>query len=160
MNKYTARKLVFVGIVILLVFSPFVVPRGMVMWEEIQNPDPFKAMARYIESFEKGGVDVLTVFDIPDSDKGLAVLTYIEDYSDTWTSKDKENFTRWNLNVVRENGYERLELAIGWDYPPPNMRMQGVVVCPEPRAAACLDLQRVNIVVRPEFLEWFGIGNP
>jgi hypothetical protein len=156
MNKYTVRKLVFIGILLALIAAPF----GVNIWYQINNPDPFVHMARYIESFEKGGVDVLTIFEIGGSDRALAVLVYIKDYPDKWTSVDRENFNRWNLNMLRDNGYKGLELAIGWDYPPPNMRMQGVIVCTEPAAASCLPMQNVNIIVRPEFQRWEGIGKP
>ena len=161
MYKYTVRKLIFVGIVFLLGLIPFGYGPAMEAWEEYQNPDPFKAMARYIESFEKGGVDVLIVFEAPsDQDKRLAVLVYIEDYPDKWTKGERENFTRWNINVLRDYGYEALELALGWDYPPPRAKIQGVIVCLQARATSCLDMQKVDITVRDEFQIWAGIGKP
>ncbi len=160
MNKYLIRKLLFVASLALLAYSPF----GIAEYKSRTTTDPYILMARAIEAFDLPGVDAIKVWDNPGVQDGLAVLVNIDPYPD-WTSNQRENFTRYVLEVTRgddrgESPFIALELAIGWDYPSDAVRVQLIIICTDLRASSCNAQKIPGMVVDKRHIEWPGIGKP
>jgi len=161
MSKFLVRKLLFVAALALLAYSPF----GVAAYRKATTKDPYILMARELEAFDLPGVDAVWVWDNPGVADGLAMLVNIPPYA-KWTSNQRENFTRYALEVTRGDDrgisdFIALELAIGWDYPSEAIRVQLVVICTDLRASSCYS-QAVapGMRVIPEYVKWPGIGNP
>ncbi|HDZ14770.1 MAG TPA: hypothetical protein ENH60_07710, partial [Pricia sp.] len=78
--KYTIRKLLFLLVIVAMVASPFAVQK----YNSMTTIDPYILMAREIEAFPSGGVDVLIVEDVedvPSVENGVGVSLVIEEYS-------------------------------------------------------------------------------
>lgn len=160
MNKYLVRKLLFVIALGLAIYAPI----GVTAYQSRNTKDPYILMAREIERWEKK-IDVVNVFDNTGVLDGLAVIVNIDPYPE-WTPKVRENFTRHVLAVVRGGirgeGREwvALELALGWDYPSREIRVQMLIICTDLRASSCTSQKVAGFVIPPSFIKWPGIGNP
>lgn len=154
--KYTLRKLGLVVFLALLVASPFL----KVEYDRRTTTDPYILMAREIENWRLGEVDVIKMFSPGPSD-GVLTLVFIENFP-TWSDNDRENFKRAVLHIVRENGtFKTMVIAMGWNYTPKTMRIQGIYACDELRAGSCTyDSVFPSIPVKPEDLMWVKIGRP
>lgn len=160
MNKFLIRKLLFVVSLALLVYSPF----GIAEYKSRTTTDPYILMARELEAFSLPGVDAIWVWDNPGVKNGLAMLVNIAPYPE-WTSNQRENFTRYALEVTRGDDrgaseWVALELALGWDYPAESIRVQMVIICTDLRASSCYSQNVPGMTVIPQFIKWPGIGKP
>ncbi len=156
MNKFLIRKLLFVTSLALLVYAPF----GVADYKSRTTTDPYILMAREIEAFPKGGVDVLYVVDNDAVTNGILVVAYIEDYPDWSLRQDQPNFKRHVIQAVARYDFESVLILIGWDFPPEDFRVQGLFRCMELRRSSCEWEQVPSIRVRPDFVKWPGIGKP
>ena len=156
MDKYLIRKLVFILLIVAIIASPF----AYLEYKSQTTTDPYILMAREIEDFELGGVDVLALKDHPNIPNGLTLLTYIEDFPNWTVRKDQENFKRHVTDIVRDYDYDAVVIIVGWDYPPKQFRAQGAWVCLELRASACEWDFIPGQTVPQEFITWPGIGKP
>ncbi len=158
-HKYTFRKLGLIAFLAALVYSPF----GVAAYKSATTKDPFILMAREIEAFPVGGIDVLHVGEIPSGQisNGLRVLVYIPNFPDWSERGETENFKRMILAMTREREYDNLLISIGWDYPVKQMAVQGTWTCLDLRATIdpCVwDLK--TFAVPAVFVKWPGIGKP
>lgn len=156
MNKYTVRKLVFILVLVILIASPF----GYIEYRSLTTTDPFILIARELEGFEKGGIDILNVIEDKDVDRGLVIVAYIEDYPNWSVRQDQQNFNRAVLQAIGVHEFNAVTVFIGWDFPPEIYKIQGVWVCPELRRGACEWEMVPGITLRREFIVWPGIGKP
>lgn len=156
MSKYTARKLVFILVLATLIATPF----GIQAYLSATTTDPYILMAREIEQFEKGGVDVLNVEENRDVGDGVIILAYIESYPEWSLRQDQLNFNQHILRVIARYDFESASILIGWDFPPEDFRIQGAWVCEELRRGSCTWEKVASVIVRSEFIQWPGIGKP
>ena len=155
--KYKIRKLVFILVLLALIASPFAIAE----YRSQNTNDPFILMARDIErGFQSGEVDILAIFPFPDKPNILSFLAYIENFPD-WSDNTQENFKRYILDLSRGTDYDSIEIAIGWDFPPEQFRIQGIYICDETfKTANCPWFGDIGLRVDREFIVWPGIGNP
>ena len=155
--KYTIRKLVFILVLFALLASPFAV----IEYRSLNTDDPFILMARDIEKgFQSGEVDVLAIFPFPEKPNILSFLVYIPNFSD-WSDNIRENLKRYILDLTRGTDYDSIEIAIGWDFPPAQFRIQGLYICDKTfKSANCAWSGDLGLRVDTNFIEWPGIGNP
>ena len=152
--KYTIRKLGFLLLIAAAIATPWIITEV----ERRTTTDPHIIMAREIAEFPSGGINVVNVFQaVNDLDK-VIVLLHIPDYPD-WASKDRENLKRFVLNIVRGTRYQRVDVAIGWDYTAETLRVQGMWVCEGLFAADC-EWSKTNIAIKPSFIKWPKEGRP
>jgi hypothetical protein len=156
MDKYTIRKLIFILILVLLVASPFIV----VAYESATTTDPYILMARAIEDYEGGDVDVLNLHDHPNISNGISLIVYIEDFPNWSIRKDQENFKRHVLQIIHDYEFDAVVIILGWDYVPKTFRAQGAWVCLELRSSFCEWDYIPGVEVPQEFIKWPGIGKP
>lgn len=157
MNKYTIRKLVFILILMGLIAAPF----GIQEYKSMTTTDPYILMARKIEAFSEGDVDVVDVEDHPSLDS-LLVITNILDYS-TWSDRIKENFQRHVMFIVRDYDYDNVVIAIGWGAPAETVLLQREFICTNlrvTRADACSEIVFPGVPLLPQYNKWPGIGKP
>ncbi len=157
MNKFLIRKLLFVASLALLVYAPF----GVADYKSRTTTDPYILMAREIEAFPKGGVDVLYVGDNDGAKNSILVVTYIEDYPDWSLRQDQPNFKRHVIQTVARYDFESVLILIGWDFPPDrDFRVQGLFSCMELRRSSCEWEQVPSIKLKDQYIKWPGIGKP
>ncbi len=157
MNKYIARKLVFILVLVALIAAPF----GIQAHQSANTTDPFILMARYIERLSSpGGVDVLNIIEDGPRGTQLLIMTYIEDFPNWSVRQDQENFKRDVVAMVSDYGYETVIVFLGWDYPPPAFRVQGSWNCQELRAGSCEWEVQPSVVIGAQHIKWQGIGKP
>lgn len=154
--KFLLRKLVFLVVLVALAASPFLVAE----YKSLNTTDPYILIAREVEAFELGGVDVLFVQDKPGNDGGVDIFAYMPDFQEWSVRKDRANFERHVLQVIGRYGYERFTVVMGWDFPPEEMRIQGLIICPELRQSSCTFDVLPSVRLTDEFIQWPGIGNP
>lgn len=154
--KYTLRKLAFLVILATLVASPF----GIAEYKSLTTTDPYILMAREIERYPIGGIDVLYVADNPRIPDSLSILVFIPEYSKWSERKDVSNFKRDVLGTIANYGYKAVGILVGWDFPPPRFRAQGLISCLELRKSSCIWEPIPSIEVDPEYVKWPGIGKP
>ena len=154
--KYTIRKLVFLLLLTSIVLAPF----AYTEYQSLTTDDPLILIARELEDFEKGGIDVLNVLEDEEIQGGLIIVVYIEDYPDWTVRQDQQNFNRAILQAIGKRGFEAVVTFIGWDFPPPIYKIQGTWICPELRRSACEWDIVPGITLKQEFVIWPGIGNP
>jgi len=156
--KYLFRKLGFVAILGMLIASPFAVAR----YNSLTTRDPYILMARQIEAFEEGGVDVVTTEDHPNIENGLTVIVNIPDYS-KWSERIKENFLRLVMDTARDYDYDDLVIVIGWGAPVETMLIQRAIKCVNltvVRANACSEEVVQGAKIPSKYIKWPGIGKP
>ena len=157
-TKYTIRKLGFVLILVALIVSPF----GVQEYKSKTTTDPYILIAREIESFSSGDVDVLNVEDSPTVEESVAVFIFIDDYS-RWSSRIIENFNRHVTEIVRDYEYDEVVMIIGWGAPVEQMLIQRVIKCTNLRVLRS-DMCGTEVVpgsrLSSEFIKWRGIGEP
>jgi hypothetical protein len=142
-------------ILVALALAPF----GIAAYRSANTTNPYILLAREIEAFSPGDVDVIYVFELPDDVRTLAVVAHIEKYPE-WKDKKRENFKRFILQLARdEDYYTSLHIVLGWNYTPETMHIQGIIVCGELKVASC-KWEQVNVPLSPEFIKWPGIGKP
>ncbi len=155
-HKYTIRKLGFIVFLAVLVYSPF----GVAEYKSRTTTDPFILMAREIERQPIGNIDVLYLQEHPTREGAITLVAFLPDYPDWNDRLERENFKRDVISTVMGYGYNQVGITIGWDYPPPDFQVQGLIACEEPRASLCkyspIPAQRVD----PKYVVWAGIGNP
>ncbi len=154
--KYTLRKLAFLVVLAALIASPFAVQA----YKSATTTDPYILMAREIEGFEKGGVDVLGIEDHQSIPGRIVLVSYIEDYSNWSVRQDQHNFTGAVLRAIARYDFESVLILIGWDFPPPDFRVQGLWSCEELRRTSCVWEIVPSVVVQEKYILWPGIGNP
>ena len=154
--KYTLRKLLFLLVIVLMVAAPFAV----VEYRSLTTDDPYILIAREIEHFVKGGVDVLNVTDNVSRADGIVIIVYIPEYPDWNVRKDHVNFNQAVLQAIAKYEFTSVVIFIGWDFPPDNYRVQGSYACPEMRRQSCEWEQVPSIELRDDFIRWPGIGKP
>jgi hypothetical protein len=154
--KYTLRKLGFLLVLATLIVSPFAVQE----YKSTTTTNPYILMARAIESFELGGVDVLEVSDWPGQAGGIRILTYIEDYPNWDIRRQQHNFKAHVVKVVGDYDFNSVVVVLGWDYPLKDFRIQGQWVCFELRATSCEWEYLNGIRIPSNVIKWPGIGKP
>ncbi len=154
--KYTIRKLGFIVVLAALVASPFLVQA----YESATTTDPFILMAREIEGFETGGVDVINLKDDPNVPNAITMLVNIEDFPNWSVRKDQHNFKNHVIRTIDRYDYEAVSIFLGWDWPAEDFHIQAVIVCPELRVSSCEWTYVPSTKVEPRYIEWPGIGNP
>lgn len=157
--KYTLRRLGFLLILALLIASPFTIQA----YQSATTTDPYILIAREIEGFEKGGVDVLSVEENTEVEDGVLIVTYIEDYPNWSLRRDQENFKSLVLQAISKKDFSAAVVAIGWDFPPippEAYRVQGIWVCGELRRNSCTWEQVPSTQLLPQYTVWAGIGKP
>ncbi len=158
--KYTIRKLGFLLVLAALVASPFAVQT----YNSLTTIDPYILMAREVESFSEGAVDVLLVQDDgrPEIRDGVIVVLSIDDYF-RWSERIVENFNRHVMNAVRPYEYERVLIAIGWGAPADSTLIQREVTCTNIRVSRpdmCSTISVPGMRLPPNLIKWPGIGKP
>ena len=147
----------FLVVLVALAASPCLVAE----YKSLNTTDPYILIAREVEAFELGGVDVLFVRGRPEKDPtGVEIFAYMPDYSEWSVRKDRVNFERHILRVISRYGFESVTVVMGWDFPPEEMRVQGIIVCEELRQLSCTWSPVPSVSLEDEFLQWPGIGNP
>lgn len=154
--KYTIRKLGFLVVLAVLVASPFIAQK----YRSLTTTDPYILLAREIEAFPKGGVDVLNIIDHPQMANGVSVITYIPEFPKWSVRQDQENFKRWFTDAIRSAGWDQATLFVSWDYPPSDLKIQGGWLCDELRTDFCEWTYIPSQPIRPDYVIWEGIGNP
>ena len=138
----------FLVVLVALAASPFLVAE----YKSLNTTDPYILIAREVEAFELGGVDVLFVRGRPEKNPtGVEIFAYMPDYSEWSVRKDRVNFERHILRVISRYGFESVTVV---------MRVQGLIVCEELRQLSCTWSPVPSISLEDEFLQWPGIGNP
>jgi len=156
--KFLIRKISFVLVLAILVTTPFAVVR----YKSLTTTDPYILMARQIEAFDEGDVDVVTTEDHPNLDNGLTVIVNIPDYT-KWSERIKENFLRLVMDTARAYNYDDLVIVIGWGAPVETMLIQRAIKCVNltvVRANACSEEAVPGAKIPSEYIKWPGIGNP
>ena len=154
--RYRLRKLIFIVGLIVAIASPFLVAE----YKSRTTNDPFILVARELETYGKGGIDVLGASQHPNREEIMTVFVYIPDF-DRWTvRKDIANFQTRSLLAVSKYGYSGVLLIIGWDFAPPDYLVQGLYMCPELRRSACVWEQVPGQRLSAELTPWPGIGKP
>ena len=154
--KYTIRKILFVLALVSIVGAPFAYAK----YQSITTTDPYILIARELEGYNKGGVDVLNVSDNPDRPKGIRMIIFIPDYPDWSFRKDQQNFNQLALQAIGRYDFTAVVMFIGWDFKPDNFKIQGSWTCPEMRRQSCEWLAVPGIGIGKEFILWPGIGRP
>lgn len=154
--KFLIRKLVFLGVLVSLVMAPFLISE----YKSIHTTDPYILIAREVEAFELGGVDVLFVRDKPNDATGVEIFAYMPDYPDWSLRKDRVNFERHVLQAIIPYGFTKVIVVMGWDFPPEVMMIQGLIICEELRQLSCTWNPVPSVRLGDEFIQWPGIGNP
>ena len=154
--KYTIRKLLFLLSLVSIVGAPF----AYAEYQSITTVDPYILIAREVENYVKGGVDVLNVSDNPDRPDGIRMILYIQDFPNWSLRKDQQNLNQLAIQAVGRYDFTSVAMFIGWDFEPDNFKVQGSWICPEPRRQSCEWLTVPGIAVGKEFIIWPGIGNP
>lgn len=157
--KYTIRKLGFLLVLAALIASPFAVQ----VYKSATTTDPYILMARAIEGFEKGSVDVVTVEDHFDLVDHLVVVANIPDYDRQWSDRVKENFERHVVALARDNDYGNLFIVIGWGTPVETMLTQLQFLCTNlsvNREDMCVKTDLGGAKTPKQYIKWPGIGNP
>ena len=154
--KYTIRKLGFLLALVLMTAAPFMYQE----YRSLTTTDPYILMARDIERFEKGGVDVLTIQENPELKNGITTVVYIKNYSEWSIRQDIPNFNRHVLRAIAKYSYTAAVIAVGWDFLPEDFRVQGVWICPELRRGSCEWEKVPSVQLDQKFVKWPGIGNP
>ena len=153
--KFRIRKLIFLVVLLSLVAAPI----AYTEYQSLTTTDPYILVARELERGTPG-VDVLAAEDHPDRQGVMTVIVYIEDYPKWTLRQGQPSFNRAVLQAVARQGYEGALIVIGWDFPPPNDRVQGLWTCPELRQLACEWETIPGQVIPDKFMMWPGIGNP
>ncbi len=159
-HKYTIRKLGLLLVLAALVFTPF----GMAAYKSATTQDPYILMARDIEGFSGGAVDVLLVQDDlrPQIVDGAVVVVAIDDYF-RWSERIVENFNRHVMNAVITYEYEEVLMAIGWGAPADSTLIQREVTCTNIRVNRpdmCVTVTVPGVRLPANFIKWPGIGKP
>jgi len=154
--KFVIRKLLFLLAIVSMGAAPFV----YVEYKSLTTKDPFILMARDIEDFRKGEVDVLTVQENPELRDGITTVVYIKNYPEWSVRQDIPNFNRHVLRAIAKYNYTAAVIAVGWDFLPKDFRVQGVWICPELRRGSCEWEKVPSVQLNQEFIQWPGIGNP
>ncbi len=153
--KFRIRKLIFLVILFSLVATPFAITE----YQSRTTTDPYILVARELERGTKG-VDVLGAEDHPNHGGVMTIIMYIKDFPDWSLRQDQPNFQRAVLQAIAKHGYIGALIVVGWDFPPPNYRVQGLWLCPELRRLSC-EWELVPAAEVPDkFMQWPGIGNP
>ncbi len=158
--KYTLRKLAFLLVLAVLVASPFAVQK----YNSVTTTDPYILMARKIEAFPSGGVDVLFVQDDEREQivDGVVVFLSIDDWF-RWSERIVENFNRHVMNAVIPYEYEMVTMVIGWDAPADTTLIQREVTCTNIRVLRvdmCETVTVPGVRLPSNFIRWPGIGKP
>ncbi len=153
--KFLIRKLIFIGILAALIAAPF----AYTEFRSATTTDPFILIAREVEAYGQG-VDVLSVTEHKSIDDTVVVVTFIPDYSSWSIHQDHANFNGAVLRIIARHGYIGTVIVIGWDFPPPEYRVQGAYVCLELRRVSCVWEKIASVEMLPEFTVWPGIGEP
>ncbi len=154
--KYTIRKLLFLLSLVSIVATPFLVAE----YRSLTTTDPFILIARDIENYDRGEVDVLYVVQNESDKTGIVLLAYIPNYPE-WTERQGlPNFNQAVIRAIARQNFESVIIFIGWDFPPSEFRVQGTWSCPEMRRLACEWEKVPSVVVSEDFITWPGIGNP
>lgn len=154
--KYTIRKLLFLLALVSIVGAPF----AYTEYKSITTTDPYILIAREMESYSKGGVDVLNVSDNPDRSDGIRMILFIQDYPDWSFRKDQQNLNQLALQAIGRYNFTSVVMFIGWDFKPNNYKVQGSWNCPEMRRQSCEWKAIPGIAIAEEFITWPGIGRP
>ncbi len=154
--KYTLRKLLFLLAIVLMVAAPFAVAE----YRSLTTDDPYILIAREVENYVKGGVDVLNVLDNIERKDGILIIVYIPDYPSWSVRQDHVNFNQALLQAIGRYEFTSVVVFIGWDFPVDNFRVQGTYACPEMRRQSCVWAQVPSVELRDEFIRWPGIGKP
>lgn len=152
--KYTIRKLGLILVLVLLGAAPF----AKAEYDRRTTTDPFILMAREIEDFSPGEVDVINVFQSANDLNQLVVLLNIPSMPD-WPKTKPENLKRYVLQVIRGSRYNKVLIGIGWDYPAENLTVQGIYICTELKTDSC-SWELTSTKILPDFVKWPGIGRP
>lgn len=153
---YTLRKLGLILILVLAISAPWIVAEV----KSRTTTDPFILMAREIEQYPIGNIDVLYLQEHPTKEGGITIVAFLPDYPDWSVRLERENFKRDVISTIMRYGYNSVGIIFGWDYPPPDFRVQGIISCLEPRASLCTYDPVPAQPIAPEFIPWPGIGNP
>ncbi len=154
--KYTIRELGFLVFLALLIASPLI----KMEYDKRTTTDPFILMAREIEDFLSGEVDVITVEEDQNLPNTLTVIVFIEEYP-KWSQTAVENFKRYVLQVTREHDYDSLLIVYGWNYSAKKYRVQGTHLCLELKTKSCVWQSVIpGVPIETDFIKWPGIGNP
>ncbi len=159
--KYTIRKLVFLLVLSALIATPF----GIQEYRSLITTDQYILMAREIEAFPPGGVDVLIVEDVedvPSVENGVGVSLVIEQYPH-WSERILENFNRQVMDAVRVYEYDEVVMLIGqWDVPADTVLVDWRITCTNIRVLRPDMCEAILLsgTLPPSFLKWPGIGNP
>jgi len=156
MNKYIIRKLVFIVTLGLLVYAPF----GIAAYRSATTQDPYVLMAREIESLPIGGIDVLAVDGHKTNSDMVIIVIFVPEYPNWSERKDVENFKRDVIRIALDSDYSSVLILLGWDYPPPDYRVQGTILCEEPRADLCAWEYASGVSLNEQYTRWPGIGKP
>ncbi len=156
MNKYLVRKLLFVIALGLAIYAPI----GVTAYQSRTTDDPHILMARYLEQLPIGGIDVLNLIDDDKRGVQLLVMVYIEDFPNWTIRQEQENFKRDVVAMTSDNGYDSVLVFVGWDYPPPGYRIQGIWNCQALRASECEWEPQPSVLVDSKHVKWAGIGKP
>ncbi len=156
--KYTLRKLGFILILAALVASPFAVQA----YKSVTTTDPYVLMAREIEAFSAGDVDVVAVEPNASLEDGIVVILFIDDYL-RWSERITENLNRHVMGVVREREYDEVLMVLGWGAPVEAFLVQQEIECTNLRVlrpGMCTTISVPGQKLPSSFIKWPGIGNP
>ncbi len=154
--KYTIRKLLFLLAIALMVAAPFAVAK----YRSLTTDDPYILIARELEGYSRGGIDVLNVLDNSERKDGILIVVYIPDYPEWTVRQDHVNFNQAILQAIGRYQFTSVVVFIGWDFPTDNFKVQGSYACPEMRRQSCTWTQVASVELRDKFVKWPGIGKP
>jgi hypothetical protein len=153
--KFKIRKLIFLVVLFALVAAPF----AYTEYRSSTTTDPYILVARELERGTPG-VDVLGAEDHPNLNGLMTIVFYIKDFPDWSVRQDQPNFQRAVLQAVARQDYTGALIIIGWDFPPPDYRVQGLWLCPELRRLSCEWEMVLGRQIPDKYMQWPGIGNP
>jgi len=153
--KYRIRKLIF----LLVLASMVLIPMAYAEYESINTTDPFILIAREVEAYKKS-VDVLGVEEHKQIRGRAVIFAHIPDFPDWSIRVEQENFKVAVIRAASRYGFDSVVIIIGWDFPPPDFRVQGVWECEELRRSSCVWIKIPSVVLDENFRPWPGIGNP
>lgn len=156
--KYTLRKLGFILVLVALISSPFAVQA----YKSITTTDPHVLIAREIEAFSAGAVDVVAVEQNAVLEDGIVVILFIDDYL-RWSERIIENLNRHVMEVVRDREYDEVLMVLGWGAPVEAFLVQREIECTNLRvfrSEMCTTISVPGQKLPSSFIKWPGIGNP
>ncbi len=147
--KFRIRKLIFLVVLAALASAPFLVAEH----KSRTTTDPYILMAREVQGFRLR-VNVLGIENHPNFEGVVTVFVYVRDFPDWTIRQDHPNFQTKVLQAAARQDFEGALILIGWDFPPPDYRVQALWMCEELRRQSCAWEAVPSITVPADKLPW------